>query len=140
MRKWQLSPVFLPGKSRRQRSPVGYSPWGHKESDLTEQLSTCFTEITSHQKKIHFLPSTKSLNLAVLVFILPSSSSHGRSLPFPTESQLLTSCNEGKLEMYIFTKASGEVYPKKKGVKLPSIFIALVTPLWFSLPVLPMYE
>ena len=23
-----------------QRSPVGYSPWGHKESDMTERLST----------------------------------------------------------------------------------------------------
>ena len=29
-RKWQLSPVFLPGKFHRQRSLVGYSIWGHK--------------------------------------------------------------------------------------------------------------
>ena len=29
-RKWQQTPVFLPGKSHRQRSLVGYSPWGHK--------------------------------------------------------------------------------------------------------------
>jgi len=29
-RKWQPTPVFLPGKSHRQRSLVGYSPWGHK--------------------------------------------------------------------------------------------------------------
>ena len=27
-RKWQPTPVFLPGKSHRQRSLVGYSPWG----------------------------------------------------------------------------------------------------------------
>ena len=27
-RKWQLGPVFLPGKSHGQRSLVGYSPWG----------------------------------------------------------------------------------------------------------------
>ena len=39
-RKWQPAPVFLPGKFHGQRSLVGYSPWGHKESDLTEQLST----------------------------------------------------------------------------------------------------
>jgi len=26
----------LPGKSHRQRSLVGYSPWGQKESDMTE--------------------------------------------------------------------------------------------------------
>ena len=31
-------PVFLPGESHGRRSLVGYSPWGHKESDMTEQL------------------------------------------------------------------------------------------------------
>ena len=34
-RKWQSIPVFLPGKSHGQSSLVGYSPWGHKESDTT---------------------------------------------------------------------------------------------------------
>ena len=29
-RKWQFMPVFLPGKSHRQRSLEGYSSWGHK--------------------------------------------------------------------------------------------------------------
>ena len=39
---WHGNPlrVFLPGESHGQRSLVGYSPWGHKESDRTEQLST----------------------------------------------------------------------------------------------------
>ena len=36
--KWQPTPVLLPGKSHGQRSIVGYSPWGCKESDTTEQL------------------------------------------------------------------------------------------------------
>ena len=31
--------VFLPGESYGQRSLAGYSPWGRKESDMTEQLS-----------------------------------------------------------------------------------------------------
>ena len=39
-KKWQPTPIFLPGKFHGQRSLVGYSPWGHKESDMTEQLST----------------------------------------------------------------------------------------------------
>ena len=34
-----LTPVFLPGESHGQRSLEDYSPWGHKESDMTEQLS-----------------------------------------------------------------------------------------------------
>ena len=29
-------PVFLPGESHGQRRLVGYSPWGHKESNTTE--------------------------------------------------------------------------------------------------------
>ena len=29
-RKWELTPLFLSGKSHRQRSVVGYNPWGHK--------------------------------------------------------------------------------------------------------------
>ena len=29
-RKWQPTPVFLPGKFHGNRSPTGYSPWGHK--------------------------------------------------------------------------------------------------------------
>ena len=35
-RKWQPTPVFLPGESCGQRILVGYSSWGHKESDMTE--------------------------------------------------------------------------------------------------------
>ena len=35
-RKWLPTPVFFPGKFHGQRSLVGYSPWGHKESDITE--------------------------------------------------------------------------------------------------------
>ena len=38
-RKWQPAPLFLPGKFHGQRSLAGYSPWGLKESDLTERLS-----------------------------------------------------------------------------------------------------
>ena len=34
-RKWQPTPVFLPGKSHGQRSLVGYSPWSCKESYTT---------------------------------------------------------------------------------------------------------
>ena len=32
-RKWQATPVFLPGESHGQKSLVGYSPWGCKEWD-----------------------------------------------------------------------------------------------------------
>ena len=37
-RKWQSTPVFLPGKFREWRNLVGYSPWGCKELDMTERI------------------------------------------------------------------------------------------------------
>ena len=37
-RKWQPTPVLLPGKPHGRRSLVGYSAWGHKKSDMTERL------------------------------------------------------------------------------------------------------
>ena len=40
-KKWQRTPVFLPGESHGQRSLVGYSLWGCKESDRTEHWSPC---------------------------------------------------------------------------------------------------
>ena len=38
LRKWQPTPVFLPGKFYEQRSLVSYSPWCCKELDTTERL------------------------------------------------------------------------------------------------------
>ena len=35
---WLLTPVFFPREFHGQRSPVGYSLWGHKESDMNEWL------------------------------------------------------------------------------------------------------
>ena len=37
-RKWQPTPVLLPGKSHGQKGLVGYSPWGREEQDTTERL------------------------------------------------------------------------------------------------------
>ena len=39
VREQLLTPVFLSGEFQGQRSLTGYSPWGHKESDMTETLS-----------------------------------------------------------------------------------------------------
>ena len=39
-RKWQSTLVFCLENPHGQRSLVGYNPWGHKELDMTEQLST----------------------------------------------------------------------------------------------------
>ena len=54
-RKWQPTPVLLPAKSHGWRSLVGYSPWGQKESDMTEQLHFHFP----HKSHISLLPWDK---------------------------------------------------------------------------------
>ena len=38
-KEWQPTLVFLSGEFHGQRSLVGYCPWGHKESDMTERLT-----------------------------------------------------------------------------------------------------
>ena len=50
-RKWQYTTVFLPGKFHGQRNLAGYSPWGRKEADTTEQLH--FTSLLSLRRKWH---------------------------------------------------------------------------------------
>ena len=52
-RKWQLTPVLLPGKFHGLRSLVGYSPWGHKELDMTEQLHFLFLSSLWSNSHIH---------------------------------------------------------------------------------------
>ena len=38
-REWLLTPVYFLGESHGERNLVGYSAWGHKESDMTERLT-----------------------------------------------------------------------------------------------------
>ena len=54
-RKWQPAPVLLPGKFHRQRILVGYSPWCHKESDMTERLTFSFHLFISQSGPPNFL-------------------------------------------------------------------------------------
>ena len=51
--KWQPTPVFLPGEFHGLRGLAGYSPYGHKESDTTEQRTHTHTGITcSHTQEL----------------------------------------------------------------------------------------
>ena len=77
-RKWQLTPVFLPGESHGWRSLVGYSPWGCKESDTTEQLHFHFLSpmILNHHSyplKSHLLHKPFKIHLKTS----PALSQHG---------------------------------------------------------------
>ena len=60
-RKWQPTPVFLPGESHGQRSLVGCSTWGRTESDTTE-ATWQQQHLKDFRNKIH--------TLALLIFFL----------------------------------------------------------------------
>ena len=63
-RQWHPTPVLLPGKSHRRRSLVGCSPWGHWESDTTEQLHfhfslSCFGEGNGNPLQCSYLENPR---------------------------------------------------------------------------------
>ena len=59
------APVFLPGKFQRQRSLVGYRPWGGKKSDPAKRLSTL-----QGANRIEMAPSAVSAHFTILCFAL----------------------------------------------------------------------
>ena len=62
-------PVFLPGESHGQKSLAGYSPWGRKESDTTEQLTLSFFFHTT-ESPISPFPQTYTVCLLRSVLLL----------------------------------------------------------------------
>jgi len=53
-REWQPTPVFLPGEFYGQKSLVVYSPWGCKESDVTEVTHACINTHTYRDLKYFY--------------------------------------------------------------------------------------
>ena len=56
-RKWQPIPVFSPGESCGQRSLEGYSSWGRKELDSTEQLNKKHCRTSLVARMVKYLPT-----------------------------------------------------------------------------------
>ena len=89
-RKWQPTPVFLPGESHGQRSLVGCSPWGLTESDTTEAtwqhilLIIIFTTVNI----VHWMLGKVSVQFSHSVMsnsLQPHESQHARPpCPSPT--------------------------------------------------------
>ena len=61
-RKWQPTPLFLPGKSHGQRNQVGYSPWACKEVDTAEHWIHTHSHTHTHtHTHTHLLPNAQVL-------------------------------------------------------------------------------
>ena len=67
-RKWQPAPEFLPEKFHGQRSLAGYSPWGQKELDMTEQEHNI---LCIHICVLCFFITQKCLSLRAM-FLIPN--------------------------------------------------------------------
>ena len=63
-KNWQPTPVFLPRVFYGQRSLAGYSPWGCKESDMTEQLTTCILKLIMYK---HHLDKLLTANPSFII-------------------------------------------------------------------------
>ena len=82
-RAWQPTPVFLPGKFHGQRSLVGYSPWGRKESDTPGRLHTAHI-IETIRDETHREKDGKGISVVAHWFrILPASAGDTGSVPLP---------------------------------------------------------
>ncbi|XDA80965.1 hypothetical protein R6Z07F_010942 [Ovis aries] len=67
-RKWQATPVLLPGKIHGLGSLVNYSPWGRKESDTTERLH--FTSLQPYRPPHHSSNCQPDFNLRAFALAL----------------------------------------------------------------------
>ena len=91
-RKWQATPVFLPGKSHEQRSLAGYSPWSYKESDTTELLNnkrliTVFVCVCVPFRIILLLFNPKATSFSLCLLKTPFSQVNAFNIDFfPSKS------------------------------------------------------
>ena len=69
-RKWQPTPVFLPGESQGQGSLVGLCLWGHTESDTTE--------VTQQQQQQHLTQNNIFQDSVVRLYICISKWAYTR--------------------------------------------------------------
>ena len=98
-RKWQPTPVFLLGKPHERRSLVGYSPWGPKESDMTEQLHFHFPfSLTQLQALARPSATTKAVSLLAH---LPNHHS-ARSQHFLSAQSCPVSISRAPVRAFIF--------------------------------------
>ena len=76
-REWLPTAAFLPGEFHGQRGLAGYSPWGHRESDMTERISLSLVHsnawITTHALLLEICSYIKSLRVYLGFFTRPIS-------------------------------------------------------------------
>ena len=97
-RKWQLTPEFLPGKSHRQRSLVGYSPCGHKRVGCDLVTNKQWRRSWQRRPKKEYIErkKTRELNVIPLKVLGSMWSSH-------TNMSQREKCNPGSRKLFSFS-------------------------------------
>ena len=73
-KEWLPTPVFLPGESHGQRNMLGYSSWGRKESEMTEQLLlSLWTAACRLGSSVHGILQARILEWVAIPFSMGSS-------------------------------------------------------------------
>ena len=159
-RKWQPTAIFLSGKSNGQRNLVDYSPWGHKESGMTEQLNAhthththththlawiflTWKSLFSHERKYWCRDSVpglgsfchivvvQSLN-CVQLFVTPWTAASQASLPSTISRSLLMSVESVMPSNYLILCCSLFLLPSVWVGKIPWRRERLSTPVFWS--------
>ena len=87
-RKWQPTPVFLPGKFYGHRRLMGYSPWGGKELKMTEHACLLPTDKWIQAVQTHVVQGCSMNQNTNQVLPRTLSSFHpAHMLPFPTHGR-----------------------------------------------------
>ena len=96
--KWLPTPVFLPGKFQEQRNLGNYSPWGHKESDMTEHTKKTYMIKPNLLRKHYFCSlhvSAETFSKGVdAIFWWPVFWMKARSASLPLLGPALGSCSQ----------------------------------------------
>ena len=87
-RKWQPTPVFLPGKFHGQKRLVRYSPWGRKELDMTEHAYMLLLLLLSHFSCVLLFAAPWSVANQASLSMGFSRQEYWSGLPFPTPGDL----------------------------------------------------
>ena len=147
-RKWQPTPVFVPGESHGQRSLAGYNPWGHKNLDtdwvtnthlsnilnikLLLDTSSCQYFLLFYKSSFHFfggvLCYAKTCKLIIILFFLLPWKNYLRKYCYDLYQVMFCLCSLLRVFMvsyFIFTSSNHFKFTFVFGVRVYSNFIDL---------------
>ena len=137
-KKWQPTPVFLPGKSHGQRNLAGYSPWGHTRigHDLAAKQQQQYMYLLGRSRRLGFPGSSaskeSSCHAGYLNLIPKSGRAPGEGIGHPLQyswASVVTQMVNNLLTMWeTWVRHLGWENPLEEGMTTHSSILALRIP------------